>query len=108
MDVRSRYTNQRQMDETFVLQQIAAKIKEEHISVDLIIDTLNSEYIAKSIIERTKFLKSGFIAMASHSEPVSGSLPGSVTRQVVRNTELPIWILHERKTKETVHGIERT
>ncbi len=41
------------------------------------------------------------IAMASQSGPILSHLIGSVTRQVIRQTPCPTWILHPRDKAES-------
>lgn len=107
-DAKSQYISQKQIEKTFSLQQIKNQLTKEGIQVDLILDNLNSEYISQSITTRANALKNGFIAMASHSQNLPGSIPGSITRQVLRNTELPVWVLHPQSQRENLHGMART
>jgi nucleotide-binding universal stress UspA family protein len=47
-----------------------------------------------AILEFAKGMSSGMIAMASEAGPVGTALLGSVTRQVVRASPWPVWVLH--------------
>jgi len=53
--------------------------------------------ISASLVEYAKKKKFKLIAMAPQSGPVASTLIGSVTRQVVRNADCPVWILHYPK-----------
>ncbi len=93
-DVRSRYVSQRQMEQILELNDILKQLREEEISSDLIVDSFEHEYVAKSIVAKAESFKNVLIAMASHSHHNPNSIPGSVTRQVLRSTKLPLWVLH--------------
>lgn len=51
-------------------------------------------YAPDSILSYAKKLKSGMIAMASQSGSLAATLLGSVTRQVMRQSPCPLWVVH--------------
>jgi nucleotide-binding universal stress UspA family protein len=68
-----------------------------NVAVD---DTSNS--ITDSILKHAKENKTNFIAMTSESGPVSSSLLGSITRQVVRAATCPVIVFREHRRKDTM------
>ncbi len=48
--------------------------------------------ISDSIVEEAKTGKYDLVAMAAQSGPVATALIGSVTRQVVRSAQVPVWV----------------
>lgn len=53
-----------------------------------------SGFVAESVIKAAKKEGCGVIAVASESGAVAAALLGSVSRQVLRLSPLPVWILH--------------
>lgn len=51
----------------------------------------------KAIINGARSTKSQVIAMASEKSTLGAILFGSVTRQVVRHSSLPVWVFHPKK-----------
>lgn len=66
------------------------------VKVNLVIDDRGYRSIWESILQQARKNRVGMIAMESMSGPVSSVVIGSVTRQVVRHAECPIWILHPK------------
>lgn len=66
------------------------------IKVNLVVDHRGYRSVWESIIHQARKNHAGMIAMESMSGPVSSAVIGSVTRQVVRHAECPIWILHPK------------
>jgi nucleotide-binding universal stress UspA family protein len=44
---------------------------------------------------------SGLIAMAAHSVPAHFSFLGSVARSVIRDSEVPVWIIRAETDQQT-------
>lgn len=51
-------------------------------------------YAAQSILKTAKKKKIDMIALASQTGPVSTTLLGSVTRQIIRSSDCPVWVIH--------------
>ena len=66
-----------------------------------------TEYVADAVISCMKKTKPCLIAMASQTGPVASALLGSVTRQVFRSADCPVWVLHpEQKGSKTMAQFE--
>ena len=73
--------------------------KGQGVETEVVIDT-DTLNIAESIIQLARLRKVGWIAMAAHSGPIATAILGSITRQVIRIAETPVWIMHwPRKRK---------
>jgi len=57
--------------------------------------------VAENIMKVAKRLRSGIIAMATHTGPVGSTLIGSVTRQVIRTAVCPVLVFHPPPKKMT-------
>lgn len=62
---------------------------------------------ADAIVQASKSGKCGMIALASRSGPLSTAILGSVSRQVVRSSTVPVWVIHPKKKKKTSSGAVR-
>jgi nucleotide-binding universal stress UspA family protein len=56
--------------------------------------------IADKILSFAQAKNVGLIAMGNASGPIGSVLLGSVSREVVRRSEVPVWILHHSTTKK--------
>ncbi len=63
------------------------------VDVKLIIDNFATS-TAISLLKASEKNHVGMIAMSARSGPVASALLGSTTRQVVRNSKLPVWVIH--------------
>jgi nucleotide-binding universal stress UspA family protein len=54
-------------------------------------DTGNSPW--SQIVRTARSLRAGLIVMQSHTGPVTAALLGSVTRQVIRHSTCPVWVM---------------
>ncbi len=77
-------------------QEVAVR---EGVKLELLFDK-RAIYVADSILKAAKKVKAGLIAMASHTGTVSAAFLGSVTRQVIRVSPTPVWVIHP--TSETI------
>ncbi len=66
--------------------------KKSGVSVKLVIDNFVSSP-ATAILDAAQKNKTGMIALAAKSGSMASALLGSVTRQVVRNSSLPVWVI---------------
>lgn len=66
--------------------------KKSKVNAKLVIQNFVSSP-ATSIIDSVKKHKCGIIAIAAKSTNIEAALLGSVTRQVVRNSETPVWVI---------------
>lgn len=71
----------------------------EGVFAEAVVDGRLNGTPAESILRFAK-KNSGLIAMAAHSGPVATVLLGSTTRQVVRASSLPVWIVHTPAKKK--------
>ncbi len=70
-------------------QGIAAK---EGVIVDIVFNK-NPAYVVDSLLEAAEQLKDGMIAMASQRGR-GGVLLGSITRDLIRRSPDPVWVIH--------------
>ena len=74
----------------------AAKLR--GIRVDVVFDRSKIGSASEAILKRAKRFGS-IIAMVSHSGPIASVLMGSTTRQVVRYSDQPVWVIHPKEKK---------
>jgi len=96
-DARSNYLAQLHSDNQVELETITNKLKNRGVAADYVIDRIEADYISKSILQRAKQIKDCFIAMAAHTGNEITSLPGSITRQVIRSASMPILVLYPKR-----------
>jgi nucleotide-binding universal stress UspA family protein len=73
--------------------------RKQGVQVEVVMDT-DTINIAESIVELARKRKMGWIAMAAQNGPIASALLGSVTRQVIRIAECPVWVLKATKHKK--------
>lgn len=93
-DARSNYLERVHYDQQGELEKLTEELKAEGIPTSFVIDRVEADYISKSITQRAERTRDCLIAMASHTGNDSLSLPGSITRQVIRGTTIPVLVLH--------------
>ncbi|HAR42868.1 MAG TPA: hypothetical protein DCS07_09610 [Bdellovibrionales bacterium] len=62
------------------------------ISVDVVVHTQPSN-IADTVVQLAQRTNAGLIMMDSHSGPVRSVLIGSITRQIARHADCPVWVM---------------
>jgi nucleotide-binding universal stress UspA family protein len=72
--------------------------QERGVAVQFHLDMQVTGAAADAILDYAKF-KKGIIAMASHSGPMATVFLGGTTRRVVRNSNLPVWVIHPQKAQ---------
>jgi len=80
-----------------------ARLKERGISARLIIDQKSRGSVAEAITQTAKKM-GGLIAIAGQGGAVSSVLLGSITRQVLRESLIPVWIVHYSDKKLPKRG----
>jgi nucleotide-binding universal stress UspA family protein len=75
------------------LERWTQMLEAQGIDSDIVIDEKPS-FIPKAIVKAAKKHKAQLIAIVSHTGSVSAALLGSITRQVVRSADCPIWSWH--------------
>ncbi|OFZ56706.1 MAG: hypothetical protein A2428_05645 [Bdellovibrionales bacterium RIFOXYC1_FULL_54_43] len=73
-------------------QSWARWARRQGIATEVIIET-KPKSIPDEIVALATQKKVGLVAMATQTGPVSSALIGSITRQVVRNADCPVWVL---------------
>lgn len=79
-----------------------ALAKKHRVQVETFVDDRGSRSTWESILSYAKKNDISMIAMESLSGPVSSAVIGSVTRQVVRHAECPIWTIHP----DAIHDVK--
>lgn len=74
-----------------ILKTLASRFKDQGIAVEVILEPINGTYISQSILSRVG--KDSLVAMVSSTSDGKHSLPGSVTRQVIRGAKNPVFVL---------------
>lgn len=70
-----------------------AKANERGVKAELVLDE-GTAYVTDGILAAAKKAKADMIAMASHTNLVEAVVLGSVTRQIVRSSPIPVWVIH--------------
>ncbi len=78
----------------------AERARDRGIKVRTFFDEGSLDSVAQAILRYSEATDS-MIAMASRSGPVSAVLLGSTTRQVVRRSENPVWVIHPKEHEQT-------
>ncbi len=68
---------------------------------------LRSKNIALSILKKAEQRKAHLITMQTQSGPISASVIGSVTREVIRSGLFPVWTIHFRNKRNGRHPIRQ-
>jgi nucleotide-binding universal stress UspA family protein len=71
--------------------------KNQGVETEVVIDT-ETINVAESIVSLARKQRAGWIAMAAHNGPIASALLGSVTRQVIRIADCPVWVLRWPKS----------
>jgi len=72
---------------------------ERGVVVDFFIDKKTGP-IHLAILSKAKKMRSGMLAMASQSGPISALLSGSLVRKLVRESPVCMWIMHPKDFKK--------
>ncbi len=76
------------------IQEMASLADARGIKVDVVIDSKPSHAsIAQSILDVTAAAKGSLIAVAAESGSTRSTLLGSVAREVVRKSNIPVWVI---------------
>lgn len=80
-------------------EKLAAKGRNAGVAVDVAIHTAQTLNVTKSALKQ---LRKGylFLALASQSGLVRSTVLGSTTRQLIRNSPAPVWVIHPQKSAE--------
>jgi len=70
-----------------------AKADANGVKAEVILDD-KPFFVTEGILEKAKKVKADIIAMASHSNLFEATMLGSTTRQVIRSSRLPVWVIH--------------
>ena len=79
-------------------KEMSEQAKTRGLRVDVVFDHTRTGSTSEAILKKAKQTKS-IIALASHSGPLTSVLMGSTTRQVVRYSEQPVWVIHPKEKK---------
>lgn len=101
--IRNNSEYQRQLDEDLerrsrAIEEMAALAHARGIKINVIINRKPSSVsIAQSILEVTAARKGNLIAVAAESGMNRSTLLGSVAREVVRKSSIPVWVIRPRQ-----------
>lgn len=80
--------------------QWSARASAEQVKIDISIDPKSGSSASEAILKLAKKLP-GIIAMASHSGRISRLILGSTTREVIRNSNCPVWVVHPKSRAQS-------
>jgi nucleotide-binding universal stress UspA family protein len=72
---------------------LVEKAKKRGLKAEAVFDRSRKGSVAKAVLARAK-KEGALIALASQSGPVAAALLGSTTRQILREAEQPVWVIH--------------
>lgn len=80
------------------IQEMAEQARGLGIKTEIIIDQ-NPKTLSTptAILKAAKKVKASLIAIGAKTGPVQTALLGSVTRQVLRESHVPLWVLHSKR-----------
>lgn len=84
-------TNARQADEWI------AEAQSHEVKVGVVFHASKAS-VRESVCALTEKLEAPLIAMVSQSEKIDAVLLGSITRQVIRGAECPVWVIHPKSS----------
>ncbi len=90
-----------------IVKTLVEQGKKRGVRVNVVIDKKSNGSVSEAILKQAKRLGCSMIALVSRSGPASSLLMGSSTRQVVRSSELPVWVIHPTLKQETKRESER-
>jgi nucleotide-binding universal stress UspA family protein len=67
--------------------------KKRGIEVAIEVDSKRGGSVAEAVVKLATRLKA-IVALAAQSRPLRALLMGSATRQIVRNSTQPVWVIH--------------
>jgi nucleotide-binding universal stress UspA family protein len=79
----------------------AEEAQSEGVSITTSVDIKQGEPVVQSILKLAK-KHPGLIAMVSKSGPTKTALLGSTTRNLVRDSPFPVWVLQPRLKTEVL------
>jgi nucleotide-binding universal stress UspA family protein len=82
-----------------LVNDLASRARKKGIPVSVRVD-INAKSVTQSILDAAQSEKADWIAMAAESGPVASALLGSITRQVVRHAQCPVWVFRSRPKKK--------
>ena len=74
-------------------REMVSQGKKRGVKVHLVFDTNRSTSVYEMILKQSKRLGC-MVAMAAQSGPATAVLMGSTTRQVIRHSVQPVWVIH--------------
>ncbi|MGZ3698568.1 MAG: universal stress protein [Bdellovibrionota bacterium] len=77
------------------------KARELGVEIQVIIEA-SGDSASQAILELAQKERAGLIAMAAQSGAVASTIAGSTTRQVVRESPCPVWVLHAAKVARAI------
>jgi nucleotide-binding universal stress UspA family protein len=92
-DLYEKYLKDDEVRRKKTLEDWALNLKKQGVTAQVVIDD-KPGFIPKSIVQAAKKHKSNLIALVSQTGTASATILGSITRQVVRTADCPIWSWH--------------
>lgn len=92
-DLYEKYLTEDEARRHKALEKWEKKLTNEGIEVEIVIDD-KADFVPKSITKAAKKHKAQLIALVTHTSPASAAILGSISRQVVRSSDCPVWSWH--------------
>jgi len=86
-----------------IAEKWVASGTEQGVEIEVMIDPEASS-VTESVLAFAARRHVGMIAMAAQSGAITNTLIGSITRQVVRHAETPVWVLHAKQKNSYARG----
>lgn len=80
---------------TRIAKEWAQEFKAAGVKADVVV-TIAKKNVSEEVMDEAKKRKASMIAMVAKRGTVASALIGSVTRQVVRSSPLPVWVIRGR------------
>lgn len=84
-----------------VLSMLASEARKKGVRVETIVDKNPKTFPASDAILKTaRKVKADLIVMSAQASSVQAAILGSITRQVLRDSQCPVWVLHSTNQSE--------
>lgn len=86
------------------LDRMAAQARRIKLRADVVVDS-DGAGVTDGLLALAERQKISLVALASQSGPMAATLIGSIARQVVRASNIPVWVLHADNPKKKRKGV---
>jgi nucleotide-binding universal stress UspA family protein len=94
----SEYLSQREAEKNREGEKWKARAARRGVRAEFVCDQSRAG-VTQAVLDAAHDAGAGLIAMAGESGPVTAALVGSITRQVVRRSRVPVWVFRDHPAK---------